>query len=351
MKILYAIQGTGNGHISRAMEIIPAIERRAEVDLLVSGMHAELDLDRTVKYRLKGLGFKFGKRGGVDYFNTWWEGDTTGFLQEIRALDLSAYDLVINDFEPVSAWAARRQHIPCVGLSNQCVLLNPAITKPVSSKFDRVGRAVLRHYAPVDTAYGFYYQPIEPFISTPVVRSEIRNLKTCDEGHYVVYLPFYNDKTILKALRHFKKDKWIVFSKHSKSPYVKDGIEVYPIDGHIFMEKLASARGVICAAGFSTSSEVLYLGKKLLVIPMKKQFEQQCNALALEKFGVPVIKSLKKKWRKKISQWLETDAVIKVQYPDNAQSLVDRILIDFAHQTSVLQDAYDIQISTEANDG
>ena len=34
MKILYAIQGTGNGHLSRAKEIIPALMNRAQVDIL-----------------------------------------------------------------------------------------------------------------------------------------------------------------------------------------------------------------------------------------------------------------------------------------------------------------------------
>lgn len=29
MKILYAVQGTGNGHITRAAEIIPALEKEA----------------------------------------------------------------------------------------------------------------------------------------------------------------------------------------------------------------------------------------------------------------------------------------------------------------------------------
>jgi uncharacterized protein (TIGR00661 family) len=349
MKILYAIQGTGNGHLSRAMEIVPAIERRAEVDILVSGMHVELDLGRPIKYRLKGLGFKFGKRGGVDYFNTWWEGDTTGFLQEIRDLDLSGYDLVINDFEPVSAWAARRQHVPCVGLSNQCVLLDQRIPKPPKSAFDTVGRTILKHYAPVDMAYGFHYQSLEPFITTPVVRTEVRALQTSRAGYYMVYLPAYNDRKILKALRSFPNTEWVVFSKHSKKAYSQDEIQVHPIDNQVFLEKLAGASGVICAAGFSTTSEVLFLGKKLLVIPMKKQFEQQCNALALENFGVPVVKSLKKKWRKKISAWLQTDAVVKVHYPDNAQVLVDRIIIDYAQQSSILQDVFEIHKSAKAD--
>jgi hypothetical protein len=42
MKVLYAIQGTGNGHISRANEIIPILERRVNLDVLVSGKNSTL---------------------------------------------------------------------------------------------------------------------------------------------------------------------------------------------------------------------------------------------------------------------------------------------------------------------
>lgn len=37
MKILYAFQGTGNGHLARAQEIIPILKKHALVDTLISG--------------------------------------------------------------------------------------------------------------------------------------------------------------------------------------------------------------------------------------------------------------------------------------------------------------------------
>jgi len=36
MKVLYAIQGTGNGHLSRAEDIVPYLQKRCDVDILVS---------------------------------------------------------------------------------------------------------------------------------------------------------------------------------------------------------------------------------------------------------------------------------------------------------------------------
>ena len=66
MKILYAIQGTGNGHVCRAREIVPILSRKADVDVLISGIQADVLLPFPVKYVFKGLSYIFGKKGGID---------------------------------------------------------------------------------------------------------------------------------------------------------------------------------------------------------------------------------------------------------------------------------------------
>ena len=105
MKILYAIQGTGNGHLSRARDIIPILQNIGEVDLLISGTQADIALPYPIKYRMRGLGFIFGKKGGVDLWQTLLQNNITGILREIHKVPVDDYDIVINDFEPVSAWA------------------------------------------------------------------------------------------------------------------------------------------------------------------------------------------------------------------------------------------------------
>jgi hypothetical protein len=70
MKILYAIQGTGNGHLSRAVDIIPCLSKHGQVDILVSGIQSDLDLPFPITYRYRGLSFIFGKSGGVNLWKT-----------------------------------------------------------------------------------------------------------------------------------------------------------------------------------------------------------------------------------------------------------------------------------------
>ena len=63
-----------------------------------------------------------------------------------------------------------------------------------------------------------------------------------------------------------------------------------------------------------------------MVIPMKGQYEQQCNAAALNNMGIPVLKNLKKKQLDKIVQWVADRKQISVSYPDMTGQIIDNII-------------------------
>jgi uncharacterized protein (TIGR00661 family) len=324
MRVLYAIQGTGNGHISRAMEIVPLLKERAKTDVLISGIASDLELPFDVKYRNYGLSFIFGKRGGIDLLATYKKSRLKNLMQEIRELPVYKYDLVISDFEPVSAWAARKRKVPSAGLSNQVAVMSEGAPQPL--KIDPIGKMVLRHYAPCDREFGFHFKRYNNNIYTPIIRKEIRNAQWSKDGHYTVYLPSYDDARILKRLKKFPDVKWHVFSKHSKKKYKDDNVVVRPISNEAFLDSFVHCDGIITGAGFGAPGEALLMGKKLMVVPMKQQYEQQCNAAALRDMGVTVISSLKKKHHETISSWLETDRIVPVEYPDETAMILDRIL-------------------------
>ncbi len=330
MKILYAIQGTGNGHISRARDIVPILSTFGELDILVSGIQADVELGFPIQYNFKGLSLIFGKNGGVDVKATYREGNLRRLLEEINSLPVEQYQLVISDFEPVSAWACYHKGKACIGLSHQAAALNKFSPRP--QKFDPIGRIVLKNYAPVTEQYGFHFQAYGEGIFTPVIRQQIRGLKTADQGHYTVYLPAYEDKRIIKALGSFKNTKWEVFSKKGKKAYTQGNISIQPVDNEAFIKSLANASGILCGAGFETPAEVLFLGKKLMVVPMRGQYEQQCNAAALKEMGIPVIKSLKKKNWKKIGKWLEGGTVPAVDYPDETKEILENLVQKHAEE-------------------
>jgi uncharacterized protein (TIGR00661 family) len=324
MKILYAIQGTGNGHLSRARDIIPLLQQKGELDILVSGIQADVDLPYPVKYRFKGLSFIFGKNGGIDLLATYRKSSLKQLYKEIKSLPVEEYDLVINDFEPVSAWACKLKHKTCIGLSHQAAVINKKSPKP--KKQDPVGKAVLNNYAPVTAAYGFHFGAYDKDIFTPVIRSQVRNAVAEDKKYYTVYLPAYSDKKIIKVLGEIKNVQWQVFSKHTKSTYQEKNVSIRPVNNDHFIESMINCTGVLCGAGFETPAEALFLKKQLMVIPMKGQYEQQCNAAALKTMGVPVIKSLKEKHITTIALWAKGKQQIIVNYPDSTARIINMLV-------------------------
>ena len=324
MKILYAIQGTGNGHLSRARDIVPILHRKADLDLLISGSQADVDLPYPVKYRCKGRGFVFGKKGGIDLMETYRKSSLHRLLEEIRDLPVNKYDLVISDFEPVSSWACYLTNKPCISLSHQSAVLSKHAPKPAHT--DMAGKAILKYYAPATDAYGFHFSAYDKNIFTPVIRRQVRELQPQNKGHYTVYLPAYDDERIVKVLGRCKEAEWQVFSRHNKRSLTKGNITVHPVSNEAFVTSMAGAEGVLCGAGFETPAEALFLKKKLLVIPMKNQYEQHCNAAALRSMNIPVIKSLKVKHEDTIVDWIRSGSTAPVNYPDATEQIIESIL-------------------------
>jgi uncharacterized protein (TIGR00661 family) len=324
MNILYAIQGTGNGHLSRAVDIIPELKKYGNLDLFVSGAQAEVMLPYPVKYKSKGLSFYFGKSGGINFYKTFQRNSSREVIQEINEFPVEKYDLVVNDFEPISAWAARKKEIPIIGLSHQSALLSKKAPRP--KLIDPFGEWLLRNYAPVKKYVGFHFEEYDKNIFTPVIRQAIRATRPQNDGHYTVYLPAYDDQKLVKLFLKLPNVRWHIFSKHTQTPYHVGRISVYPVSGQDFVESVVRSAGVLCGAGFETPAEVMYLHKKLLVVPMKSQYEQHCNAAALKKMGVQVLKKVKKRSLKKIEKWLEEGKRISVDFGDVAPEAVARLM-------------------------
>lgn len=329
MRILYAIQGTGNGHASRAIEIVPYLQQKAIVDVLISGYQCELEFPFEVKYKLNGLSFIFGQKGGVDIMKTLKKANFKRLYNEIKSLPTEKYDLIINDFEPVSAWAAKFKNTPIISLSHQNAVLNENAPKYKKLLLQKL---ILRYYAPAKNKFGFHFKTYNSSIFPPIIRKDIRYKKASKKGHYTVYLPAYSDEKIIQVLSQFNAIKWHVFSKHTDRHKFINNINIKPINSEDFMKSIVSSSGVLCGAGFETPAEALFLRKKLMVIPMKNQYEQQCNALSLKELGIPVIPKLSKKHSKEIAKWILSDTIIRVDYPDITEYILDAITLPYNNQ-------------------
>jgi uncharacterized protein (TIGR00661 family) len=302
MKILYAIQATGNGHISRAMELLPYLKQYGQVDLFLSGANSSLLLDAPVKYRSKGCSLFYNHSGSLNYFKIIKNFSPARIWKELRELPVENYDLILNDFENITSLACAFKKIPSVQFGHQASFASPLV--PLPAKKDRLGEWVLKNYAKSQKNIGLHFQPYDSFILPPVIKKEITESVPTLQNHVTVYLPAYSDH---KLLPHFKKIKHIrfeVFSKEVKHAVTHRNISFLPVSKAAFNKSLIHCQGIITSAGFETPAEALYLKKKLMVVPIKGQYEQLCNAAALEKMGVVSLTEINDNFALEFCRWL-----------------------------------------------
>ncbi|GCD79362.1 glycosyltransferase family protein [Schleiferia thermophila] len=297
-RILYAIQGTGNGHMARALVLLPLLKKYFKVDVLISGRQSNLSPPFEIQFRCSGLSFVYDKSGGLSYSKTLLENNLGKIVREIKSLPVHQYDLIINDFEPISAYAAKLRGVPSLAFSHQASFLSKNTPRP--SRKSLVGEFILKHYAPCSHSIGLHFRRYEKWILPPVIRPEILESNPVDSGEFVVYLPAYGDSVLWKILSKIDAP-FRVFSKYAAFWYKKGNVTFEPANAKEFSRRLISCSGVITGAGFETPAEALYLRKKLLCIPIKGQYEQYCNAEALRQLNVKVLDKLS---TKAVQNWL-----------------------------------------------
>ncbi|WP_039913397.1 MJ1255/VC2487 family glycosyltransferase [Cellvibrio mixtus] len=318
MKILYGVQGTGNGHTTRARIMAKALaDAGAQVDWVFSGRERDkfFDMEPFGNFQsYRGLTFAT-QSGKVLYLKTALTSNLAQLYQDTKKVNVEGYDFIINDFEPVSAWAAKRAGKKVIGISHQNAFFYD-IPKVDSNIFVNW---FMRNFAPVTMPIGLHWHHFNQPILPPLIEhSHYSNIST--PRHYLVYLPFAGLDDIVPQLREFPQYDFFIYQP-VPAAYDEGNIHVRPFSREGFQLDLHRCEGVICSAGFELPSEAIHLGKKILVQPVAGQMEQKSNALALEKLGYGY--STKNFDVETLRKWLPLNAPTNAQnYPDVAKALV-----------------------------
>ncbi len=327
MRILIGVQGTGNGHLSRCSALAEALANKPlQVDYLVSGRAPEhfFDMDAfgTWQWR-KGLSFAV-KDGRIDLAATLQQNDWRQFWRDVRALDLSNYDLVVTDYEPVVAWAAKRQGKRCIGMGRQYAFMG----KTKSLRLPWLYKQMLSWFAPATDTVGMHWVNDGAHIVPPIVHQRVPAQQAV-QGHYLVYLPFESLLSVHRLLVKFPQYSFSVFHPEAKRQRIA-GIEYYPPSRMRFAEQFVRAEGVISNAGFETSCEALSYGKKLLVRPLAGQFEQIANARCLAELGLA--SQLSHLSEQGLADWFANADAQQCYWPNVAEAL-SQWLTSGAHES------------------
>ncbi|MEP6725060.1 MAG: glycosyltransferase family protein [Bacteroidota bacterium] len=330
MKILYAVQATGNGHISRAMELLPFLGVYGQVDIFLSGANSQLKADMPIRYRSKGLTLFYNNKGGLSYSKSIQGCNLLRVCKEVRELPVEKYDVVINDFECITSLACAYKKIPSVNFGHQASFQSALTPRPLQRNI--VGECILKHFARASAYIGLHFEKYDDFIFTPVIKKEVLHAKQVKKNHITVYLSAYSDKTLLQYFSKVKSFHFQVFSKQVVQSYTTGNITFMPVNNKLFTESMINSRGVITGAGFETPAEALHLQKKLMVIPIHGQYEQLCNAAALEQLGVKVLNKVDDSFTATFHEWMQTDLQKTIEYGDIASGLVSNLLENYPYK-------------------
>lgn len=318
MKILYAVQATGNGHISRALELLPLLGKYGKTDIFLSGSNSQLGKGLPVLFRSSGLSLFYNSKGGLDYLKTFKNLKPIGLFRNAVELPVKDYDMVINDFEFVTSLACKIKNKPSVHFGHQASFVSDLTPRPF--RRSNLGEFILRNYCHATMSAGLHFKRYDQHIHLPVLRSGVLHAPKINRGHVTVYLPQFGQAEILKYFKSLSFINFQIFSPQTKTISRQENITWFPVDSEMFLTSMIESHGVITGAGFETPAETLYLNKRLMVFPIQGQYEQQCNAAALSELGVTVLESMNANTGAAIHHWYNaSETAFNMNHPGNAQ--------------------------------
>jgi uncharacterized protein (TIGR00661 family) len=303
VRVLYGVNGEGMGHATRSRVVIDALLARHDVRVVASGAAF-----RYLSERLPRVDEVFGPTFAMeDGQIRRWATVAQNFRNAGRELpetvrewiarvDEWRPEAVITDFEPLAAVYARASRTPLIAVDNINMLDRCHHDEEIvgAEREDyRLARAVTRNmvYGAVEYVVTTFFKPPiargRTTLVPPIVRPEIVDAVSERGEHLVVYSS--GEPRLLEALRASGVPCRVYGMRGGPEADEADGnLTFRPRSNEGFVEDLRTSRGVIAGGGFSLLSEAVYLGKPMLAIPLRGQFEQLMNARYLEREGYGV---------------------------------------------------------------
>jgi uncharacterized protein (TIGR00661 family) len=305
VRILYGVVGEGMGHAMRSRVVLDELTKRHEVQVVVSGRAydylAARVSERLAVKQIWGYSLVY-EDNQVQKLKTVLanvKGAVRGWPKNVRAyFDLAEKfqpDVVISDFESWSYLFAKNHFLPVISVDNMQIIDRcrhpPEILKGVASDY-RLTKAIVNTKVARANRYfitTFFYPEVRKkntSLHPPILRPEILAARPEPGGHLLVYQTSTSNKALPEILQRSGIECRVYGLRRDLKRDVREGRVLYrPFSEQGFIDDLRTARGVIASAGFTLMGEAVYLGRPMLAVPLRKQFEQLLNARYLEAEG------------------------------------------------------------------
>jgi uncharacterized protein (TIGR00661 family) len=120
------------------------------------------------------------------------------------------------------------------------------------------------------------------FVVPPLLRPEIRQIKTKNEGFLLIYLLNKGYKT--NIIDWHNSNPEIPIHCFTDDPEIDDEqkyddkLTFHQLNGQKFLEKMSKSMAMVSTAGFESVCEAMYMGKPALMVPVEGHYEQFINS-------------------------------------------------------------------------
>lgn len=310
-KILYGVCGIGNGHTQRQLPLIEHFSK--ENQIVIFAYDSSLDFysnhfkdNSSVTVLEVVVPFYVGNKDGIDLEATKKLPSNNKDYNGINSKAIAAAekimgipDIVITDYEPISAKVAYAHKVPLVTIDQQSKYLTGDFPTELHGQTyaDEVAR--LKMFFPTAAtriACSFFdvvkkKDDEDVVMLPPIIKDSVLNMKNEPVEPVSILVYFSSQKEFPQNL----SDVALIFSKisnvqfHIFAPNIDgakeyENVHLYKHGDDHFGEVLKTCSGIISTAGHTLLSEAMHLGIPVYAIPLPV-YEQQMNAEVIDKNG------------------------------------------------------------------
>ena len=299
MRILYGVVGEGMGHATRSCVILRHLVKSHEVQIVVSG-RAHAFLRKTFPdlevHEIAGLNMVYEdnevqrRRTALDFIKK-----LPGFAENFETMTRLAEgfrpELVVSDFESFAYLYAKKHDLPVLSIDNMQIINRCELDVDIPDEEQaswQLAKTVVKAKLPHCDHYlitTFFFPPLRKARTSlfpPILRDAVLDAPRAAGEHVLVYQTSDTFHDLVPTLQRLP-GRFYVYGLKRDEVLGNVTLKGFSEDG--FVRDLASARAVLAGGGFSLMGEAVYLGKPMLSVPLKGQFEQTLNALYLQKLG------------------------------------------------------------------
>ena len=299
MRILYGVVGEGMGHATRSCVILRHLVKSHDVQIVVSG-RAHAFLRKTFPdlevHEIAGLNMVYEdnevqrRRTALDFIKKL-PGFADNFETMTRLAEGFRPELVVSDFESFAYLYAKKHDLPVLSIDNMQIINRCELDVDIPDEEQaswQLAKTVVKAKLPHCDHYlitTFFFPPLRKARTSlfpPILRDAVLDAPRATGEHVLVYQTSDTFHDLVPTLQRLP-GRFYVYGLKRDEVLGNVTLKGFSEDG--FVRDLASARAVLAGGGFSLMGEAVYLGKPMLSVPLKGQFEQTLNALYLQKLG------------------------------------------------------------------